>query len=369
MKSRITTACPPLIFAAWLIIGTVVWAGDPPTTAPAPVWKSGTHRLTLDGRERRFILDVPPGLKPGAPLVMVFHGFTGSAKDVRDQTGFAKVSEKHGFVTVYAEGTRDAKGKTFFNVGYEFHKDQTVDDVQFARSLAARLTQDLGLDSRAVFATGFSNGGDMSFLLGTQRERFVAAIAPVGGTMMSSWAKGFRPAARIPVLAVNMRDDKTTLWDGDINNRDGWGAYLGTEAVLSLWVQGLALERSERVDLTKSIQLQRWSTAADRTEARLYVLQVGGHKWPRNLGDEQESTAEVIWKFFDVHRPNLPADRRAPGVPPSPGQPSGGGERSGVDCESRPGETVPVIRRAQVPGVCRAPPDVEIVSASTRTPA
>jgi polyhydroxybutyrate depolymerase len=182
------------------------------------------------------------------------------------------------------------------------HRDQSVDDVQFARRLAARLTRELGLDPRAVFATGYSNGGDISFLLGAQREPFVAAIAPVAGTMMESWAKGFRPAARISVLAVNTRDDKTTLWDGDMNNRDGWGAYLGTEAVLDLWAKGLALERSEHSDVTKTIQLRRWSTASDATEARLYVLGAGDHHWPRHLGDEQETTAEAIWRFFAAHR-------------------------------------------------------------------
>lgn len=276
--------------------------GEPPV-ASAPAWKSGTHQLVFEGRERTFLLDVPPGLKPGAPLVIVFHGFTGSAKDVRDLSGFAKVSEQHGFVAVYPQGTRDSNEKTFFNVGYEFHRDQTVDDVQFARGLAARLTKDLGLDPRAVFATGFSNGGDLSFLLGTQREPFVAAIAPVAGTMMKSWAKDFRPAARIPVLAANTRDDKTTLWDGDMSNRDGWGAYLGTEAVLDLWVKGLALELSERKDLTQTIQLRRWSTAIDATEVRLYVIEAGDHHWPPTLGGERETTAEVLWRFFDAHRP------------------------------------------------------------------
>lgn len=143
----------------------------------------------------------------------------------------------------------------------------------------------------------------MSFLLGTQREPFVAAIAPVGGTMMLSWAKSFRPATRLSVLAVNARDDKTTLWDGDMDNRDGWGAYLGTEAVMDLWVKGLALERIERRSPSKSIQLNQWSTKTDTTEARLYAIESGGHRWPRTLGNESETTAETIWRFFERHRP------------------------------------------------------------------
>ena len=291
-----------LIAVRWFCL-TAEGADGGPSIAPTSAWKSGIHHLTVDGHDRAFILDVPLGLKPMAPLVMVFHGFTGSAKDARELTGFAKVSKRHGFVAVYPEGTRDSKGRSFFNVGYDFHRDQTVDDVRFARQLAARLTRDLGLDPRAVFATGFSNGGDMSFFLGAQKEPFVAAIAPVAGSMMASWAKDFRPAARIPVLAVNTRDDKTTLWEGDMGNRDGWGAYLGTEAVLDLWVKGLALGSDGRSDITKKIQLRRWSTRSDATEARLYVLGAGGHHWPRDLGDERETTAEAIWRFFDSHRP------------------------------------------------------------------
>lgn len=287
-----------LLFTVRLLCVTAVAADSDLSSARPPVWKNGTHHLTLDGRDRTFMLDVPSKLKPEAPLVMVFHGFTNSARDVRDLTGFAKVSEQHGFVAVYPQGTRDSKGKSFFNVGYEFHRDQSVDDVQFVRSLAARLTRDLRLDPRFVFSAGFSNGGDMSFLLGAQRESFVAAIAPVGGTMMQSWAMGFRTAARISVLAVNTRDDKTTLWNGDINNRDGWGAYLSTEAVMDLWVKGLSLERSERKNPGKTIQLKHWSTETDPTEARLFALEAGGHNWPRTLGNESETTAETIWRLF-----------------------------------------------------------------------
>lgn len=99
-----------LLFAARLLCVTAVAADSDSASAPPLVWKSGTHRLTFDGRDRTFILDVPSKLKSGAPLVMIFHGFTSSAKEVRDLTGFTKLSEEHGFVAVYPDGTRDSKG-------------------------------------------------------------------------------------------------------------------------------------------------------------------------------------------------------------------------------------------------------------------
>jgi polyhydroxybutyrate depolymerase len=277
-------------------------AGERATDRTVPAWKNGTNRLVVDGRERTFLLDLPTRLKPGAALVLVFHGFTGSAADVRHRTGFVPLVEREGFVAAYPQGTLDSKGRSFFNVGYEMHQNEKVDDVQFVRTLVARLIQDIGLDARSVFATGFSNGGDMSFFLGSQKEPFLAAIAPVAGTMMASWAHGFRPAVRTSVLAVNVLDDATTRWSGDMQNLDHWGAYLGTEAVLDLWVKGLTLERSERVGIRGDVLLRRWTTAVDDSEVRLYRIEKGGHHWPHDLGNEKVSTAEQIWQFFAAHR-------------------------------------------------------------------
>jgi polyhydroxybutyrate depolymerase len=287
-----------------LLFLPVAWSAELPS-APGTnvVWTSGRHHLTFEGRERAFLLDVPRQLRPGAPLVMVFHGFTGSAKEVRELAGFTPLVEQHGFVAVYPEGTTDAKGRTFFQVGYQFHQDQKVDDVQFTRGLAARLVRDLGLDERAVFATGFSNGADLSFFLGAQSQPFVTAIAPVAGTMMESWARDFRPARRISVLAVNTKDDPTTRWEGDLKNQDGWGAYLGTESVIDLWVKGLALPQVQRDVLTPNLHRTRWSGVDDRVEVEFYALAKGGHVWPQHLGEGTRTTAETIWEFFDRHRP------------------------------------------------------------------
>ncbi len=264
----------------------------------------------VDGRERTFLLDVPKHLKPDAALVLVFHGFTDSAQGVRRKSGFAFLAEKSGFVAAYPQGTRDAKGNTFFNVGYSFHQSEKVDDVAFARELSARLVRDLELDPDAVFSTGMSNGADMSYLLARQPRPFVRAIAPVAGCMMSSWTNALSPQSRISVMEVHGKQDKTTWWAGDPQDREGWGAYLGTEAVMAFWVKGLALEKSQTTEMPRAsadghqaIGLHRWWTTADNTEVWLYEIPEGGHEWPRHLGDKDRTTAAVIWEFFQTHLP------------------------------------------------------------------
>jgi len=286
--------------------------GDDRHVGRIPSWKSGEHTIMVDGRERTFLLEMPESLQPGAALVLVFHGFTDSAKSIRNFAGFTPLVAQCGFVAVYLQGTQDAKGRSFFNVGYAFHKDMKVDDVKFTRELAARLVKDLALDPHSVFATGMSNGGDMCYLLARQPQPVVRAIAPVAGCMMSAWTNGLAASARPAVMEVHGTGDQTTLWKGDPLNRDGWGAYLGTEAVMDFWVRRLSLEKAKTIGLGTTVSKEeknlpirwhRWWTAADKTEVRLYEIQGGGHDWPSDLGDPQTSTAADIWNFFQLHRP------------------------------------------------------------------
>ena len=53
-----------------------------------------------------------------------------------------KVAEKNGFAVCYPQGSKSSeksmyteKGSPFWNVGYEIHKNEKVDDVDFILSL------------------------------------------------------------------------------------------------------------------------------------------------------------------------------------------------------------------------------------------
>jgi polyhydroxybutyrate depolymerase len=296
-----------LLLACALLSGRADDSNPVGRTSP---WKSGTNTLVVQSRERTFLLDVPEHLRPGAPLVLVFHGFTGSAEGVHRTSGFTALAEKHGFVAAYPQGTRDAKGNTFFNVGYSFHESEKVDDVAFACELSARLVRDLELDPDAVFSTGMSNGADLSYFLALQPKPFVRAIAPVAGCMMSSWTNALSPQSRMSVMEVHGTQDKVTWWAGDPQDREGWGAYLGTGAVMAFWVKGLALEKCQTVEMTaasgaapRAIRFHRWWTTTDNTEFLLYEIRGGGHDWPHDLGDKDRTTAAVIWGFFQAHFP------------------------------------------------------------------
>src|SRR4051812_26876502 len=72
--------------------------------AAAPAWPETTGSFSrnsgvIGGRERSFVLYVPRDLKPGAPLVFMFHGGGGDGPIARDGTGheFDQLADRHGF--------------------------------------------------------------------------------------------------------------------------------------------------------------------------------------------------------------------------------------------------------------------------------
>ena len=46
------------------------------------------------------------------------------------------IADKNGFVVCYHQGLIDDMGYAFWNIGYSFHLNETVDDVEFLSELA-----------------------------------------------------------------------------------------------------------------------------------------------------------------------------------------------------------------------------------------
>ena len=75
------------------------------------------HRtIEHDGATRSFILHVPTDVKPNGPLIMVMHGYMGSAGEIMDYSGFNAIADREGFIVAYPEGTRDQFGYRFFTL-------------------------------------------------------------------------------------------------------------------------------------------------------------------------------------------------------------------------------------------------------------
>ena len=268
------------------------------------------------GLEREYMLYIPQSAEKNSPLVFMLHGLGSTHTIIMNYSHMNQVADKHGFVVCYPQGIRGAentrhtkKGTPFWNVGYETHKNETVDDVSFIKSLAIYLQQEYNLDSEKTFCAGMSNGGDMSYLLGCEAPDIFKAIAPITGCMMGWIYESCNKNDPVPVFQVHGTADKTTYYDGDVDNRDKWGVYMGVETTINFWV-----DRNEckevNIDTLPDIDrndgsiviTEKYTGGRNNNEVWFYKVINGDHEWPPGWpvksGNGDLNTSEEIWKFF-----------------------------------------------------------------------
>ena len=278
-------------------------------TLPVQTFLSG-------GLEREYMLYIPQSAEKNSPLVFMLHGLGSTHTIIMNYSQMNQVADKHGFVVCYPQGIRGAentrhtkKGTPFWNVGYETHKNETVDDVSFIKSLAIFLQQEYNLDPEKTFCAGMSNGGDMSYLLGCEAPDIFKAIAPITGCMMGWIYESCNKNDPVPVFQVHGTADKTTYYDGDVDNRDKWGVYMGVETTINFWV-----DRNEckevNIDTLPDIDrndgsiviTEKYTGGRNNNEVWFYKVINGDHEWPPGWpvksGNGDLNTSEEIWKFF-----------------------------------------------------------------------
>ena len=265
------------------------------------------YQFSHGGLNREYYLYVPDSLVVDAPLLFVFHGYSGSASGIMNYSGLNQIADDNGFVVCYPQGLIDDWDYSFWNVGYDWHVDETVDDVGFTTFLAQYLQTEYNLSSQNTFSTGMSNGGDMSYLLACQASDVFRAIAPVAGCMMTWLYNSCAPVNPVPVFEIHGTDDDVTWWDGaDEINNDGYGPWESVDTTFNFWTQlnsctEFIIDTLPDIDMSDGsyVVSHKNTNGLNNNEVWLYEVVNGGHDWPGVWGNMDISTSEEIWNFFE----------------------------------------------------------------------
>lgn len=292
--------------ATTLFLFTLLGAGCGEESSALPGLSE--HSFLHGEESRSYLLYRPQVLPESAPLVLVLHGYTSEARTIMEYSNFNAIADRHGFIVAYPQGTRDQRGNTFWNVGYEFHDSSTVDDLDFLLQLSAFLVEEHKLSESHTFITGMSNGGDMCYLLACRHSDKFRAAAPIAGTMMADYFTDCAPASPMPLMAVVGTADSTTRFTGDMANVDEWGAYQSIPYIIDFWVnysgyKGVQTDTLPNRDPTDGSIVINTQYFNDQQQAYFQYLRVegGGHDWPGAWGNMDFSTSEYVWDFFSRH--------------------------------------------------------------------
>ena len=78
-----------------------------------------------------------------------------------------------------------------WNSGAEYAvASRNADDVAFTEALIREIGAKYPVDSKRIYATGFSNGGQMSYRVALELSQRIAAIAPMSGGRLAGGPAG-----------------------------------------------------------------------------------------------------------------------------------------------------------------------------------
>ena len=258
-----------------------------------------------DGIDRQYIYYEPTELNEQLPLVFVMHGFTGDANGIKNYSNMNDFADQYGFAVCYPRGTEDSEGNRFWNVGYAFHQNETVNDVGFLTELAVYLQDTQGLNPDYTFATGMSNGGEMCYMLACQAYDTFKAVAPVAGMILQVILDECDESPAIPIFEIHGSQDNVTPLSGDPDNNDGWGAYPSIQSTINYFaeknectivVNGLVPD----IDTSDNsfIESEKHLNGINENEVWYYKVVGGGHDWPGAWGNMDIEAGQEAWLFF-----------------------------------------------------------------------
>jgi polyhydroxybutyrate depolymerase len=166
-----------------------------------------THlELDVDGTPRSFEVYVPAGYdgtKP-MPLVLNFHGVNGDGEGHAASTDMTGTADERGFIAAFPNGI-DKSWNGGGCCGGAFAEQ--VDDVGFTRELIEHVGQRACIDTKRVYATGFSNGAVMTHFLACEAADVLAAVSPVSGFLAID-PSDCNPARNIPLILLHGTEDR-----------------------------------------------------------------------------------------------------------------------------------------------------------------
>ena len=301
--------------------------GLQPSSTPG---QTAERSLQVDALDRAYRLHLPAGYDADTttPLILAFHGYTGTAAGAEKSFGLSPHADAHGYIAVYPQATSfDSAGTiiTSWNdlscnaspgpagpicsndaFAYPFPPEcgkpdhcnwcTCHDDLAFVTALLDTLENTLCIDRDRIYATGMSNGGMFAHRLGCAMPDRFAAIAPVAGTL----AKGFNCAPEQPISLMHIHgDDDTYVRVDGKTSSDGY-RYEAIDDVVHKWAgatsQHCAAESTPyttSTDSTYGLRCEQRANCATGAEVVSCNWQ-GGHAWPAFARD-------AIWDFFNRH--------------------------------------------------------------------
>lgn len=265
--------------------------------------------MVFDGTERTFYVHLPSSYSDANtyPIVFAMHGGGRLGYEgVEGQSELSELSDREGFIVVYPEGIKRFGYRTW-NAGDCCPSATTMgtDDVGFILALLNSLESEWSIDPKRVYATGFSNGGQLAYKLANRYPNTFAAVSAVGGVLQDF---PFNPSRKVPIIHFHSYQDSTAPYFGGFSDAPFINLEFPSVDSTLYWIannyQCGTIKQTVFSDLATYDHFQ-YTDCDDQARIELYVSRDGGHTWPGGQAfpnmpiTNHFNASELMWEFFE----------------------------------------------------------------------
>ena len=299
---------------AWWMFGTGALAAQPQLTGK--VTRLGG---VFKGLQRSYVLYIPRDLKPGAPLLFMFHGSGGDGASTREVTGygFDMLADRDKFVVAYPDGIETTWNDCRKASPQPAHV-MNIDDESFIEAIIGKTAADYGIDRSRVFAAGHSNGGQLAYRLAMERPKEFAGIASISASIPTPENLSCKPSdVAIPAMVINGTADPINPYGGGMVTLGPFtklGTVISTRATAEYFARingqtGMPVTtKLPHRDPRDPTWVERiaWE-APGKPPVVIYEVYDGGHvvpnpnyEYPLALGRQTKDldAPAAVWEFF-----------------------------------------------------------------------
>ena len=263
---------------------------DPCAVPPDP----GLYKLKLDDAGRSVLVELPESEGP-RPTFLVLHGFGSSASRFKDITGYSRVGEADGFMSVYVDGEGTGLGlNRSWNGGDCCPPASTLDydDVAYLDLVIETLEEKACADPDRTYVSGFSNGAMMALRMACESELADGAVSAAGTLLVDECRATPKPI----FLAHGLLDD-TIPYDGGFS-REGSVRYPSSDETLSVFLE---TNNCDPEPQTVQIGGAVCEEYACDVPVRRCTLDEWDHRWPGGVHTERAdfNLTRQSWWFMD----------------------------------------------------------------------
>ena len=263
-----------------------------------PVGDLVPNTLTIGGTERSYLSYIPVSLSDNIPVIIQFHGGSGTSKDAYYSEGNLNgVADSEGILMIYPQA-EISTGSVWNTLHSDEGNKVSADDFGFIEAIIDFLDEDSRIDTSRIYVAGYSNGAAMAYQIACHLNVRIAGFVvhsgnfpleevinneypcditnETPGLIFNGTADMTRPLEGIPTYAVPVRDG--AQWWAEKNN-------------------SVSKTTSQDGNIERTIYASETGT-----EVQLFIIEGGGHDW-FNFTIDGMSLDAFTWEFFaNAHR-------------------------------------------------------------------